>query len=174
MVSQSVSLGVEPHLRLMTRYLLLFDSYGLVFVGHKKEMKERKRRQGKKKWKKGLKNRCQLLMNLKCLSEGLTQEPFKCCYLLTSFDPSLIRNVCLSRDKFLVDREGCVTYQWRHVCWCPPREKYYQNSVFTLCVLTDAHELYYVKMSLCAINLAPLHQDVLGVELQLHSSSHPD
>jgi hypothetical protein len=33
-VSQSVSLGVEPHLGLMTRYLLLFDSYGLVFVGH--------------------------------------------------------------------------------------------------------------------------------------------
>jgi hypothetical protein len=33
-VSQSVSLGVEPHLELMTRYLLLFDSYGLVFVGH--------------------------------------------------------------------------------------------------------------------------------------------
>jgi hypothetical protein len=32
-VSQSVSLGVEPHLRLMTRYLLLFDSYGLVFWG---------------------------------------------------------------------------------------------------------------------------------------------
>jgi hypothetical protein len=32
-VSQSVSLGVEPHLRLMTRYLLLFDSYGLVFIG---------------------------------------------------------------------------------------------------------------------------------------------
>jgi hypothetical protein len=31
-VSQSVSLGVEPHLRLMTRYLLLFDSYGLVFL----------------------------------------------------------------------------------------------------------------------------------------------
>jgi hypothetical protein len=31
-VSQSVSLGVEPHLGLMTRYLLLFDSYGLVFV----------------------------------------------------------------------------------------------------------------------------------------------
>jgi hypothetical protein len=33
MVSQSVSLGVKPHLVLMTRYLLLFDSYGLVFVG---------------------------------------------------------------------------------------------------------------------------------------------
>jgi hypothetical protein len=32
-VSQSVSLGVESHLGLMTRYLLLFDSYGLVFVG---------------------------------------------------------------------------------------------------------------------------------------------
>jgi hypothetical protein len=32
-VSQSVCLAVEPHLRLMTRYLLLFDSYGLVFVG---------------------------------------------------------------------------------------------------------------------------------------------
>jgi hypothetical protein len=32
-VSQSVSLGVEPHLELMTRYLLLFDNYGLVFVG---------------------------------------------------------------------------------------------------------------------------------------------
>jgi hypothetical protein len=30
---QSVSLGVEFHLRLMTRYLLLFDSYGLVYVG---------------------------------------------------------------------------------------------------------------------------------------------
>jgi hypothetical protein len=29
-VSQSVSLGFEPHLGLMTRYLLLFDSYGLV------------------------------------------------------------------------------------------------------------------------------------------------
>jgi hypothetical protein len=33
MVSQSVSLGVEHHLGLMTGYLLLFDSYGLVFVG---------------------------------------------------------------------------------------------------------------------------------------------
>jgi hypothetical protein len=33
MVSQSVSLGVEPHLGLMTRYLLLFDSYGIVFSG---------------------------------------------------------------------------------------------------------------------------------------------
>jgi hypothetical protein len=32
-VSQSVSLIVEPHLGLMTRYLLLFDSYGLVFLG---------------------------------------------------------------------------------------------------------------------------------------------
>jgi hypothetical protein len=32
-VSQSVSLGVEPHLGLMTRYLLLSDNYGLVFVG---------------------------------------------------------------------------------------------------------------------------------------------
>jgi hypothetical protein len=32
-VSQSVSVGVEPHLGLMTRYLLLFDSYGLVDVG---------------------------------------------------------------------------------------------------------------------------------------------
>jgi hypothetical protein len=32
-VTQSASLGVEPHLGLMTRYLLLFDSYGLVFVG---------------------------------------------------------------------------------------------------------------------------------------------
>jgi hypothetical protein len=30
---QSESLGVEPHLGLTTRYLLLFDSYGLVFVG---------------------------------------------------------------------------------------------------------------------------------------------
>jgi hypothetical protein len=30
---QSVSLGVEPHLRLMTRNLLLFDGYGLVIVG---------------------------------------------------------------------------------------------------------------------------------------------
>jgi hypothetical protein len=33
-VSQSVSLGVEPHLGLMTRYLILFDSYGLVYLGH--------------------------------------------------------------------------------------------------------------------------------------------
>jgi hypothetical protein len=32
-VGQSVSLGIEPHLGLMTKYLLLFDSYGLVFVG---------------------------------------------------------------------------------------------------------------------------------------------
>jgi hypothetical protein len=32
-VSQSVSLGVEPHLGLMTRYLILFDSYDVVFVG---------------------------------------------------------------------------------------------------------------------------------------------
>jgi hypothetical protein len=32
-VSQSVSLGVEPHLGLMTRYLLLFDTFGLDFVG---------------------------------------------------------------------------------------------------------------------------------------------
>jgi hypothetical protein len=32
-VSQSVSLGVEHRLGLMTRYLLLFDSYDLVFVG---------------------------------------------------------------------------------------------------------------------------------------------
>jgi hypothetical protein len=31
-VSQSVSFGVEPHLGLMTRYLLLFDSYGLVLL----------------------------------------------------------------------------------------------------------------------------------------------
>jgi hypothetical protein len=30
-VSQSVGLGVEPHLGLMTKYLVLFDSYGLVF-----------------------------------------------------------------------------------------------------------------------------------------------
>jgi hypothetical protein len=30
---QSVSLRVEPHLGIMTRYLLLFDSYGLVIVG---------------------------------------------------------------------------------------------------------------------------------------------
>jgi hypothetical protein len=30
-VSQSVSLGVEPYLGLMTRYLLLFDSYGLLY-----------------------------------------------------------------------------------------------------------------------------------------------
>jgi hypothetical protein len=32
-VSQSVSLGVKPNLGLMTRYLLLFDSYSLVIVG---------------------------------------------------------------------------------------------------------------------------------------------
>jgi hypothetical protein len=32
-VSQSVNLGVEPHLGLMTRYLLLFDSYGFDFDG---------------------------------------------------------------------------------------------------------------------------------------------
>jgi hypothetical protein len=32
-VSQSVSLGVEPRLGLMTRYLLLFVIYGLVSVG---------------------------------------------------------------------------------------------------------------------------------------------
>jgi hypothetical protein len=30
---QSVRLGVEPHLGLMTRYLLLLDSYDLVYVG---------------------------------------------------------------------------------------------------------------------------------------------
>jgi hypothetical protein len=30
-VSQSVSLGVEPPLRIMTRYLLMFDNYGLSF-----------------------------------------------------------------------------------------------------------------------------------------------
>jgi hypothetical protein len=32
-VSQLVNLGVEPHLGLMTRYLLLFDSYDLNFMG---------------------------------------------------------------------------------------------------------------------------------------------
>jgi hypothetical protein len=32
-MSQSASLGVEPHLGLMTSYLLLFNSYGLVFCG---------------------------------------------------------------------------------------------------------------------------------------------
>jgi hypothetical protein len=32
-VSQSVSLGIEPHLGPMTRSLLLCDSYGLVLVG---------------------------------------------------------------------------------------------------------------------------------------------
>jgi hypothetical protein len=31
--SQSVSLGVEPYLGLVSKYLLLFDSYGLVLVG---------------------------------------------------------------------------------------------------------------------------------------------
>jgi hypothetical protein len=30
---RSISLGVVPHLGLMTRYLLLFDSYGLAFWG---------------------------------------------------------------------------------------------------------------------------------------------
>jgi hypothetical protein len=34
-VSQSVSLGVEPHLGLMTGYLLLFDNYGFVLVGRR-------------------------------------------------------------------------------------------------------------------------------------------
>jgi hypothetical protein len=32
-VSQSVSLGIEPHLRPTTRYLFLSDSYVLVSVG---------------------------------------------------------------------------------------------------------------------------------------------
>jgi hypothetical protein len=32
-VSQSANLGVEPHLGLMNRYLLLFDIYGPVFLG---------------------------------------------------------------------------------------------------------------------------------------------
>jgi hypothetical protein len=32
-VSQSVSLGAELYLGLMTRYSLLLESYGLVFVG---------------------------------------------------------------------------------------------------------------------------------------------
>jgi hypothetical protein len=32
MFSQSVTLGIEPHLGLMTRYLLYFDSYGF-FLG---------------------------------------------------------------------------------------------------------------------------------------------
>jgi hypothetical protein len=32
-VSRSVSLGVEPHLGLMTRYLLLFENYAIVFCG---------------------------------------------------------------------------------------------------------------------------------------------
>jgi hypothetical protein len=40
-VGQSVNLGVEPHLGLMTRYLLLFDSYGLVFVGRPLLTRER-------------------------------------------------------------------------------------------------------------------------------------
>jgi hypothetical protein len=31
-VSQSVNHGIEPHLGLMTRYLLLSDSHGLVFL----------------------------------------------------------------------------------------------------------------------------------------------
>jgi hypothetical protein len=33
MVSQSLTLGVESHLGLVTRYLLLLDTYGLVFCG---------------------------------------------------------------------------------------------------------------------------------------------
>jgi hypothetical protein len=33
-VSQLVILGVEPHLGIMTRYILLFDTYGPVSVGH--------------------------------------------------------------------------------------------------------------------------------------------
>jgi hypothetical protein len=33
-VSQSVSLGVEPHLGLMITYLLLFESYVPVFLRH--------------------------------------------------------------------------------------------------------------------------------------------
>jgi hypothetical protein len=32
-VNQSVSLGIEPHLGPMTRYLFLYDSYVLVSVG---------------------------------------------------------------------------------------------------------------------------------------------
>jgi hypothetical protein len=32
-VSQSVSLGVEPHLEVITRYVLLFNSYGLILWG---------------------------------------------------------------------------------------------------------------------------------------------
>jgi hypothetical protein len=32
-LSQSVSLGFEPHVELMTRYLLLLESNGLVFLG---------------------------------------------------------------------------------------------------------------------------------------------
>jgi hypothetical protein len=35
MVSQSVSLSVKSHLGHMTRYLLLFDSYGLGFLGRR-------------------------------------------------------------------------------------------------------------------------------------------
>jgi hypothetical protein len=37
-ISQSVIRGVERHLGLMTRYLFLFDSYGLVFVGQKQKL----------------------------------------------------------------------------------------------------------------------------------------
>jgi hypothetical protein len=33
MISQSISLSVEPHLGLMTRHLLLFNIYGLVLWG---------------------------------------------------------------------------------------------------------------------------------------------
>jgi hypothetical protein len=33
MISQSVCLGVEPHVGLMPRYLILFDGYGLVLCG---------------------------------------------------------------------------------------------------------------------------------------------
>jgi hypothetical protein len=32
-VNQSVNLGVEPYLGLMTRYMLLFESYGLLLCG---------------------------------------------------------------------------------------------------------------------------------------------
>jgi hypothetical protein len=32
-ISESVSLDVLPHLGLMSRYLIVFDSYGLVYVG---------------------------------------------------------------------------------------------------------------------------------------------
>jgi hypothetical protein len=39
-VSQSVSLGVVPHLGLMTKYLLVFDSYGLAFVGRPLERED--------------------------------------------------------------------------------------------------------------------------------------